>query len=234
MKQLLKNAKIYDGTGAEPFTGDILLTDDKITEIAPSITTDADRVTDLRGLSVAPGFIDAHSHNDWFAIKEDSRPWFRPFIEQGITTFVTGNCGLSAVGFEDLNHLDDMGGGIFNFNETKAQYGTVTAYMDAVDRHMPCNMAILAGHCTARAAAGGTENRPLTPEEEKTMLDILEKALKEGAAGVSLGLMYEPGLYAGTEELKKVAALCVKYDRPLTVHPRPMRLPRRRLRLYGE
>ena len=220
MKQLLKNAKIYDGTGAEPFTGDILLTDDKITEIAPSITTDADRVTDLRGLSVAPGFIDAHSHNDWFAIKEDSRSWFRPFIEQGITTFVTGNCGLSAVGFEDLNHLDDMGGGIFSFNDTKAQYGTVTAYMDAVDRHMPCNMAILASHCTARAAAGGTENRPLTPEEEQTMLDILEKALKEGATGVSLGLMYEPGLYAGTEELKKVAALCVKYDRPLTVHPR--------------
>ena len=79
---------------------------------------------------------------------------------------------------------------------------------------------LLAGHCTARAAVGGIENRPLTAGEEKAMLAILEKALQEGAAGLSLGLMYEPGLYAGVEELKKVAALCVKYGRPLTVHPR--------------
>ena len=81
-------------------------------------------------------------------------------------------------------------------------------------------MALLAGHCTARAAAGGNENRPLTATEEKKMLGILEKALQQGAAGLSLGLMYKPGLYADVEELKKVAALCVKYGKPLTVHPR--------------
>ena len=81
-------------------------------------------------------------------------------------------------------------------------------------------MALLAGHCTARGAAGGNENRPLTATEEKKMLGILEKALQQGAAGLSLGLMYKPGLYADVEELKKVAALCVKYGKPLTVHPR--------------
>ena len=81
-------------------------------------------------------------------------------------------------------------------------------------------MAVLAGHCSARAAAGGNENRKLTAAEEKEMLAILEKALQQGAAGLSLGMMYEPGLYADVEELKKVAALCVKYNRPLTVHPR--------------
>ena len=81
-------------------------------------------------------------------------------------------------------------------------------------------MAVLAGHCSARAAAGGNENRKLTEAEEKEMLAILEKALQQGAAGLSLGLMYEPGLYADVEELKKVAELCVKYNRPLTVHPR--------------
>ena len=81
----------------------------------------------------------------------------------------------------------------------------MSAYFDALDHKMPCNMALLAGHCTARAAAGGNENRPLTATEEKKMLGILEKALQQGAAGLSLGLMYKPGLYADVEELKKVA-----------------------------
>ncbi|MBR6029542.1 MAG: amidohydrolase family protein [Clostridia bacterium] len=220
MKQLLKNAKIYDGTGAEPFAGDILLEDDRIAQVGPSIQAEADRVVNLGVRSVAPGFIDAHSHNDWFAIKRDPLPWFRPFLLQGITTFVTGNCGVSAVGFESREHLDKIGSGLFSYEDTAGQYGTVAEYMDAVDRRMPCNLAVLAGHCTARAAVGGIENRPLTAGEEKAMLAILEKALQEGAAGLSLGLMYEPGLYAGVEELKKVAALCVKYGRPLTVHPR--------------
>ena len=66
----------------------------------------------------------------------------------------------------------------------------------------------------------GYSNRKLTQREEQDMLAILEKALQQGAAGLSLGMMYEPGLYADVEELKKVAALCVKYNKPLTVHPR--------------
>ena len=221
MKQLLKNAKIYDGTGAEPYSGDILVEGDRIARVAPRIDAEADRVLDLGGLSISSGFIDAHSHNDWFALKNDPLPYFRPFLLQGITTFVTGNCGVSAVGFEpDCAYMDRLGGGLFDFRNTSGRYGTMEEYFAAMDRHMPCNMALLAGHCTARAAAGGNENRPLTPEEEKRMLDILEKALRQGAAGLSLGLMYEPGLYADVEELKKVAALCVKYNKPLTVHPR--------------
>ena len=221
MRQLLKNAKIYDGTGSEPFRGDILLEEDRIAKIAGEIDLPADSVIDLKGKSVSSGFIDGHSHNDWFAIKKDPLPYFRPFLLQGITTFITGNCGVSEIGFEKGNPwLDKMGGGIFSFENTTGHYGTAEEYFRATDRHMPCNMAVLAGHCTARAAAGGTENRSLTPEEEKRMLEILEQALQQGAAGISLGLMYQPGLYADVEELKKVAALCVKYNKPLTVHPR--------------
>ncbi len=221
MRQLLKNAKIYDGTGAEPYQADILLEDDRIAKIAGSIDLPADQVYDLAGKSVSSGFIDAHSHNDWFAIKKDPLPYFSPFLRQGITTFITGNCGISEIGFEKGNpYTDKLGGGIFGFRDTTGQYGTAEAYFRATDRQMPCNMAVLAGHCSARAAAGGVENRPLTPEEEKRMLDLLEQALQQGAAGISLGLMYQPGLYAGTDELKKVAALCVKYGKPLTVHPR--------------
>ena len=223
MRQLLKNAKIYDGTGGEPYQADILLEDDRIVKIGKDLGESADSVIDLTGKSVSSGFIDAHSHNDWFAIKQDPYPYFRPFLLQGITTFVTGNCGISAIGFEkDSPNTDELGGGIFGFRDTTGKYGTAEEYFAATDRNMPCNIAVLAGHCSARAAAGGVENRPLTEEEEKKMLAILEKALEQGACGLSLGLMYQPGLYADAEELKKVAALCVKYNRPLTVHARAL------------
>ena len=221
MRQLLKGAKIYDGTGSDPYIGDILIEGDEIAMIAPEISLPADSVINLAGKSVSSGFIDGHSHNDWFAIKKDPLPYFWPFIRQGITTFVTGNCGISVVGFEPgCGWMEHMGGGLFGFENTVGCYGTAKEYFNAMDRRMPCNMALLAGHCTARAAVGGTENRKLTPEEEEKMLAILEKALQQGAAGISLGMMYNPGLYADVEELKKVAALCVRYNKPLTVHPR--------------
>ncbi len=221
MKQLLKSAKIYDGSGRDPFIGDILLEDDRIIKIGDHLSDEADRIYDLTGKSVSSGFIDGHSHNDWFAIRTEPLPYFEPFIRQGITTFVSGNCGISAVGFEeDSPNKDKVGAGLFSFSGTTGKYGTVKAFFEATDGKMPCNMAELAGHCSARTAVAGYENRPLTPEEEDAMLAILEKALQEGAAGLSLGLMYVPGLYADTEEIRKVAALCVKYNKPLTVHPR--------------
>ncbi|MBR4458214.1 MAG: amidohydrolase family protein [Clostridia bacterium] len=221
MRQLFRSAKVYDGTGAEARMADILVEDDRIVRVAPGIEAEADRVFDLKGRSVSSGFIDGHSHNDWFAIKKEPLPYFAPFIRQGITTFVTGNCGVSEIGFEAGNpYSEKLGGGLFSFENTTGKYGTPEEYFAATDRRMPCNMAVLAGHCTARAAAGGIENRRLTEEEERKMLASLEQSLQQGAAGISLGLMYFPGLYADVEELKKVAALCVKYNRPLTVHPR--------------
>ena len=221
MRTLLKNGKIYDGTGREAFTGDILIEGNKIVKVAPSVAEDADRIIDLTGKSVSSGFIDGHSHNDWFAIKNDALPYFDPFIRQGMTTFIAGNCDISEIGFDkDCKYKDKIGGGLFGFRNTKGEYGDIDSYAGATDRRMPCNMAVLVGHCSARAAVSGYSNRKLTPDEESEMLAIIEENLKQGAAGVSLGLMYEPGLYSDTEELKKVAALCLKYDKPLTVHPR--------------
>ena len=221
MKQLIKNAKIYDGTGADSFAGDVLIDGDRIAKVGHGLSEEADVTYDLKGRSLAPGFIDGHSHNDWFAIKKEPLPYFAPFIRQGIATFVTGNCGISSIGFEPgCPHVDKLGGGIFGFRDTTGAYGTAEEYFDTVDGRMPCNMAVLAGHCSARAAVSGYANRKLTAEEETQMLAILEKALQQGAAGLSLGMMYEPGLYADVEETRKVAQLCVKYNKPLTVHPR--------------
>ena len=218
---LIKNAKIYDGTGKEPFRGDILVSGDKILEVAAEIAPRADcPVMDLQGQSIAPGFIDAHSHNDWFALRKDNRKFYEPFIRQGITTFVAGNCGLAATGFsDDTPHKEKIGGGLFFFHDGKPM-GQVKDFLNAIHGNIPCNMAVLAGHCTARASASGSVNRELTEQEMSQMLAVLEEALQQGAAGISLGLMYDPGLYSQKEELKKVAALCEKYDRPLTVHPR--------------
>ena len=220
--KLFKSGLIYDGTGSAPFYGDILVENDKILKVAESIQPeDGWEVIDLTGLSVSSGFIDAHSHNDWFAIKKQPQKYFEPFIRQGITSFITGNCGLSAVGFDaDTQHTDKVGGGLFSFQETTGVYPSVSEFFSAIDRNTPCNIAVLAGHCTARASVSGYENRALTVQERSQMLDIMEKALQEGACGLSLGLMYEPGIYADIEELKEVARLCEKYDRPMTVHPR--------------
>ena len=219
---LFKDALIYDGTGAEAFKGDILVDNDRILKVSEDIQPEEGwEIVDLNGLSVAPGFIDAHSHNDWFAIKNEPQKYFEPFIRQGITSFVAGNCGLSAVGFEaDSQHVDKVGGGLFSYRDTTGIYPTVSEFFSAIDRNTPCNIAVLAGHCSARASVAGYENRPLTDAERTKMLGIMENALKEGACGLSLGLMYEPGIYAGIDELKEVARLCEKYDRPMTVHPR--------------
>ncbi|MBR6305677.1 MAG: hypothetical protein IKR38_02715, partial [Bacteroidales bacterium] len=71
MRTLLKNGKIYDGTGAEPFVGDVLVEDERIEAVGNGLQEETDEVIDLAGLSISPGFIDAHSHNDWFAIKKE-------------------------------------------------------------------------------------------------------------------------------------------------------------------
>ncbi len=222
MVTLLKCGKIYDGTGHNPYVGSILIENNRIVGVGKEISEiQADQVINLEGLSVSSGFIDAHSHNDWFAIKKDPLPYFEPFLRQGITTFVTGNCGLSATGFEpESPYVDKLGGGLFTFRETRDKYGTMEEFFEAIDRRNPCNIAALVGHCSVRAGLTGYSNRTLTQMEEEKMLAILEKALKQGACGISLGLMYEPGIYADTAELKKVADLCLKYDLPLTVHPR--------------
>ena len=219
---ILKNGVVYDGSGTKPFKGDILIEGDRILNISDNIQPEEGwEVVDLEGLSVSPGFIDAHSHNDWFAIKKDTRKYFEPFIRQGITSFVTGNCGLSAVVFESqTKHVDKIGGGLFSFHDTTGIYPSVSEFFASIDKNTPCNIAVLAGHCSARASVTGYENRALSDDELKRMLDIMENALKDGACGLSLGLMYEPGIYAGIQELKEVARLCEKYDRPMTVHPR--------------
>ena len=221
MRTLLKNGLIYNGAGERPYQADVLLDGDKITKIEEHLTCEVDQIIDLEGLSLSSGFIDAHSHNDWFVIKNQPIKYFEPFVKQGIVSFIGGNCGLSAVGFApESPYLNKVGGGLFSLEDVSGQYPSISAYFDAIDGNVPVNMAVLLGHGSVRASLAGYENRALDSTESAQMLSLLENGLKEGACGISLGLMYEPGLYAGTEELKEIAKLCEKYNLPLTVHPR--------------
>lgn len=221
MSILLKNAKIYDGTGADPIMGELLIEGDKIVQVGAELSAPDAEVIDLSGLSLSSGFIDAHSHNDWFAIKKEPIKYFEPFVRQGICSFITGNCGLSSTGFsEKSEYIDKVGAGLFHFDEVTGRYGSMAEFFAAIDQNTPCNIAACMGHCSARTSVSGYENRPLTDSERGEMLSLLEQGLKDGACGLSLGLMYEPGLYASIDELKDVARLCEKYNKPMTVHPR--------------
>jgi N-acyl-D-amino-acid deacylase len=221
MKTLLQHCRIYDGTGEDALTGDILIEDDKILAVDQNLSFEDVSVVDLSGKSISSGFFDAHSHNDWFAAKKDPKPYFEPFLRQGITSFITGNCGLSMTGFaKGSPYIDKVGAGLFHMDGLTGVYPDLNALYAAIDGNMPLNIASLTGHCTARSSGTGYVNRPLSEDEQESMLTLLEENLKQGACGVSLGLMYEPGLYAPKEELRKVAELCARYDRPLTVHPR--------------
>lgn len=220
--KLFKNALIVDGSGASPYPGSLRVQDDQIVEVSAVAleNIEGEEVIDLEGAILAPGFIDSHSHNDWFCLREDKADFFDPFLSQGITTMVTGNCGFSATGFNaDSPHLEHLGGELFNLEEDQ-KHARCEKWLEKVHHNTSINITTLLGHGTARLTVSGLNQGKLTPEQEESMLEILEQGLKDGAAGISLGLMYLPGIFAPYEELLKVAKLCAKYDRILTIHPR--------------
>ena len=220
MKTLLRNGKVYDGSGAEPYFADILIEGDRISKIGPGLQETADKTIDCDGLAVSPGFIDVHSHNDWLAPRKNNDRFFTPFLEQGITTQVTGNCGACPFGYDkDTKYRDLLGSGIFDLKQVEEDTSTLPAFEAAI-KNLPVNMVPLYGHESARIGICGYNSRELTGEELKAAEDILEQALCDGAAGISFGLMYEPDRYAPYEELKRAAALCAKHGKILTIHGR--------------
>ena len=194
----LCGASIYDGSGAAPFTGDIAVRGDRIVEVGEAPGAAA-REIDCRGLAVAPGFIDVHSHDD-FAIFIMPAMDFKTM--QGVTTDVVGNCGMGAAPFRASVQMFRA---ISGDAKTPAWDG-YRGYLDAIDSNPPSlNVAVLAGHGTLRLAAMGNERREPTEPELAAMRACLREALDAGAVGLSTGLVYEPGRYARTEEIVALA-----------------------------
>ena len=217
MKTLFKGGTIYDGSGGRPFKGDVLIEGEHILRVSENIEVEADKVVDVSGKQICPGFIDAHSHNDFFYDREDSEKYYRPFIEQGITTQVTGNCSFSPFGIDpDTPHKDKIGGGLF---ETMHPC-SFAEFKKRAEGKLFVNLVPLIGQGSVRAGMTGYDPTPYTPEQIEKELEYVREAMEGGAFGGSFGFMYEPDRYAKEDEIIAFAKEIAKYDGIITIHPR--------------
>lgn len=217
-KTLLRGGLIVDGTGGPSRPGSVLLDGRRIAALG-DLPDDAGTPIDCAGKVIAPGFIDAHSHMDFFAASED--PYhFDPFTAQGVTTFVAGNCGFSPFGFApDTEHRGLLENSLFKAARDTLDWNSFAEYRELVGGlGLTQNFVYLVGHGAARTSLSGFEARSLNQAEYVQMLEILEHALDEGASGISLGLQYKPGVFAKLDELDDVARLVKRHDKLLTVH----------------
>ena len=219
---VIKNGLIFDGTGSEPFEGDIGISEDRIVFInkkavdsrhkfnppSPHLEKAGkggfDRVIEADGLAVAPGFIDTHAHSD-FTLLADPRAEGK--VCQGITTEINGNCGLSAAPLygEVFKHREE------DLKELGIQerWSTFEEYFGILEkRSITLNFATLVGHGNIKACVTGYQNRKLLTAERGKMHLLIKKSINEGAIGISTGLIYSPGVYSDTKELIEMARCC--------------------------
>ena len=188
---LITNARIVDGSGNPWFRADVAIKDGRIARIGRTEPQTASRTIDARGQILAPGFIDVHTHVESIY----NMPAAENFVRMGVTTLVTGNCGSSAT--EVAEFLDRI-------NQTP----------------LAINLATLVGHGSVRRKAMGLDDRAPTPEELKRMESIVEQAMRDGAVGLSTGLIYVPGTYAKTDEIVALARVAAKHEGIYATHMR--------------
>lgn len=203
MDTVFRGAQVADGTGAAPYRADVGVSGDRIAEIGTGLT--GRRIVDAGGLVLAPGFIDMHSHSDLQILVE---PGHVAKVSQGVTTEVLGQDGLSYAPVDDTT-LAALRGQLAGWNDDPAGFDwnwrSVGEYLDRLDRGIAVNAAYLVPQGSLRMLAVGLDDRPATESELDTMRELVATGLAEGAAGMSSGLTYTPGMYASTDEL---VALC--------------------------
>lgn len=189
---LIKNGKVIDGTGNSWYYGDVGIWNGKIYAIGDLKGARAIRELDAQGQVVAPGFIDVHAHieDDEFDV-----PTADNFIHDGVTTVVTGNCGSSNVDMVDYFHR-----------------------LDSIK--MSINVASLIGHNSVRRAVMGDAQRDPSPAEQQQMEQLIERAMKDGAVGLSTGLIYVPGTYSKTPEVIGLGKAASKFHGVYASHIR--------------
>lgn len=189
---IIGNGKIIDGTGNSWFYGDVAIKEGRIVKIGRFNQEQAKRYIDAQGLIVAPGFIDVHTHIEGSVLDV---PTAGNFILDGVTTVVTGNCGGSTV---------DMKQFFYKLDSVKTSV----------------NVATLIGHNSVRRKVMGESNRDPSEEEQRLMEELVEVAMREGAVGLSTGLIYVPGTYSKTEEVIGLAKAAAKYNGVYASHIR--------------
>jgi N-acyl-D-amino-acid deacylase len=179
---VFRQATVADGTGGPLFTADVAVQDGRV-QVVGKVDKSATIEIDAKGLILAPGFIDVHTHSE----KITAVPVAENFLRMGVTTIVTGNCGTS-----------------------KTDIGTFFADLEATG--MTLNVATLIGHNSIREKAmGGSFIRPPSPAQMDAMKEMVEQAMKQGAVGLSTGLIYLPGTFAKTEEIVELAKVASQY-----------------------
>lgn len=200
---LIRNATVIDGTRAPRFAADVAVLDGRIASIGPLGHERASVEIDAGGRIAAPGFIDAHTHDDRLLL---SAPAMAPKVSQGVTTVVAGNCGIS---------LAPAPGGIvrpvtppLDLLDEDGSWFTFPSFRDYVaalrDQPAATNCALLVGHTMLRVQTMDNVERPATPAEVGHMRALAGEALAAGAIGVSTGLYYEPARAAPAEEVIEV------------------------------
>ncbi|MGC2424115.1 MAG: amidohydrolase family protein, partial [Nitrospirota bacterium] len=213
---LIKNITLYDGTGSDGYPADILIDGEKIARIKAGLSVPGAEVIDGKGLAAAPGFIDIHAHSEYSLLAEPAAP---SKIMQGVTTEVSGNCGLSAAPLTGeaakarQSEFAELG-----ITQTWEDF---PGYFDALTKTRPAlNFATYCGHGNLRASVMGYSDRKPTEEEFRKLESLLAIAMEAGALGLSTGLIYPPGVYSDTAEIVQLAKVVAKFGGLYTSHMR--------------
>jgi N-acyl-D-aspartate/D-glutamate deacylase len=213
---IIRNANVLDGSGAAPELLDVAISGDCITGIAPALTCRAEQTIDARGLTLAPGFVDVHTHDDIAVLRS---PTMLPKLSQGVTTVIVGNCGISASPVTLHGELPDpmnLLGAADDF-----RFPTFAAYLDALRKAQPAiNVGALIGHTALRSNHMDRLDRAATTAEITAMRAQLEQALDGGALGLSSGLAYLSARSASTEEVAALALPLAKAGAVYSTHLR--------------
>jgi N-acyl-D-amino-acid deacylase len=198
---LLRNASVVDGSGSSAEVLDVAIRGDRIFDIGPSLELDAKVSLDAEGLTLAPGFIDVHTHDDTSVVHA---PAMLPKLSQGVTTVIVGNCGISAAPVRLRGEPPDP---MILLGDADAfRYPTFASYVAAIrDSRPSVNVAALVGHTSLRNSHMDRLDRTATAEEIAAMSAQLQEALDAGALGLSTGLAYLSAYSASTEEILELA-----------------------------
>ncbi len=219
---LLRNGTVVDGSGVPGFRADVAVHGGRIARIGSLDDAEADRVIDVGGKVVAPGFIDIHSHCDFVLPLKDQADFLQHFVAQGITTLVTGNCGYAPAPINPATApLMQAYTAFIKPRDLEWHWRSFGEYLTYLETHgVYMNTVPLAAHGALRIAVMGFDARAPRDDELAQMKALLTECLDNGAFGLSCGLIYAPGMFATTDELAELAKVLKPYGAIYTSHVR--------------